>query len=241
MQSVQLVKVNNVKIMAKFDELDKVAKEHGVGGGSDYLRIKEEGIYPVRIVSEYEVIQKFGYSGGRRWVMNLGKDSGVYYPGVTDEKDDDVRNNTEFIMHVIVRGEGDDPDEIKLLFANWTTVSGIRDLAKDPEYAFDEETGLPPYDIKIKKEINGPATNPSSHEYSVLPARENTPLTGDEKEDIAQLTPIKEVVEKMKERELEKIKAGEYEDIGVKFVGEEGVEEAQAASDEFDQITADEE
>lgn len=191
--------------MAKFNELDKVAKEHHIGGDSNILRIRDEGTWTLRIVSEYEVLQKFGYMAGKRWVINLGKDSGVVYP-------ETEKTNNEFWMYVIDRN---DDNKVKLFVANWTIVSGIRDLAEDADYAFDEKTGLPTYDIKVTKKLDGPASNPSSHKYSVLPGKGDTPLTEDEMGDIMELTPVEGVLQKMKDKELDRIKAGEHQDIGV--------------------------
>jgi hypothetical protein len=220
--------------MANFENLDKVAKENDIGGSSDFLRIKEEGLYRLRIISEYEFLGSFFYPAEYQGVINLGQDKGVFYPGVSDNSENiKVNKSNQFFMHVILRGEEDEEDKIKLFAANWTIMEGIRDLAKDSEYAFDEETGLPTYDIKVRKTIDGPASNPSSHNYGVMPSREDTPLTSDEKEMLANLKPIEEIVQNMKDKEMEHIKNGEYTDIGVKFVSKDGMKDLDEAEDTF--------
>ena len=212
--------------MAGFNELDKVAKEHGVGQGSgDFMKL-EEGDNKVRIVSEYEVLSKY-WLGGRS-VINVGDDKGVEYPK-KDGKGNDVRSSAKFLMYVIDRADG----KIKMLESNWTIVSGIRDLSVDEDYAFDEESGLPGYDLKIKKTKTGP--NPTDVEYNVLPSPTKTPLTDDEKADVEALTPMSTVVDRFKKKEMERIQAGEFEQYGVKFTGEKkyaGDEEKPA--DEID-------
>ncbi len=59
-------------------------------------------------------------------------------------------------------------------------VKAIQALAFDPEYAFDDATGLPPYDIIVTKTKTGNLA--TDVEYTVTAGRTNRPLTDREKE-----------------------------------------------------------
>lgn len=92
----------------------------------------------------------------------------------------------------------------------WTIVKAISDLENDKEYTFDKETGLPNYDITIKKTIKGDGSRASDFNYSVIPSRKDTPLTKEEKEEISKLTPIADIVMEIKEKALRN-----YEEMGM--------------------------
>ena len=79
-----------------------------------------------------------------------------------------------YVCNVIDRADG----KIKLFDLRSTIYSQIVDYATNPDYgnpAGDDDG----YDITIKKEKTGPL--PQNVKYSCLPARNNSPLTVDEK------------------------------------------------------------
>lgn len=80
-----------------------------------------------------------------------------------------------YVCNVIDRGD----NKIKLLDLRATIYSQIVDYATNPDYGnpSDPESG---YDITIKKEKTGPL--PQNVKYTVIPARNNSSLTSEEKE-----------------------------------------------------------
>lgn len=193
--------------MPTFDELEKSTKEAGMKQSSGFLKLKDPGTLVLRVISPYEIVRKKGYSGGKRWVTYVGDDKGVTYPPTDNEI-------FEFLMYVFDKED----NRIKLFSANWTIAKGIRSLSEDPDYAFGKN-GLPGYDIKITKKLEGPASKPSSHKYYVLPGKDDTELPQEVRDELNEKQPIEAVVEGMKNKEMEKIKMGEYSDIGIEFAG----------------------
>lgn len=95
-----------------------------------------------------------------------------------DDMEDGVYNERPsfaYVSNVIDRLDG----KVKLLDLKATIFKQLVDYAKDPEYGSpsDPVTG---YDITIKKESTGPL--PMNVKYSVMPSRNSTPLTEEEKE-----------------------------------------------------------
>lgn len=184
----------------KFNELNSVAEQHGIGGGGkDGWLTLEEGDNKVRIVSEYEVL-------GKHWAMKkatvcVGKDAGCVFCKPSNENEKGEKPNVKFLMHVIDRRDG----ELRIAEVGWTVVKAIADLQQDSEYGFED---LPPYDINIKKTVKG--TQPSDTEYTVIAGRSNTELTAEEQAQIAKLTPIKEVADRIRAKTLK-----EYQDMGL--------------------------
>jgi hypothetical protein len=80
-----------------------------------------------------------------------------------------------YVCNVIDRSDG----QIKLFDLRATIYSQIVDYATNPDYGnpADAANG---YDITIKKEKTGPL--PQNVKYSIIPARNNAPLTDAEKE-----------------------------------------------------------
>ena len=80
-----------------------------------------------------------------------------------------------YVCNVIDRADG----QIKLFDLRATIYSQIVDYATNPDYGnpADPANG---YDITVKKEKTGPL--PQNVKYSIIPARNNAPLTDAEKE-----------------------------------------------------------
>lgn len=88
-------------------------------------------------------------------------------------------------------------NKIKLVWFPYTVVQAIGAYEKDPEYAFSE---LPmPYDINVVKVKTGPEV--TNVKYSVVAARQNSPLTDSEKEEFLKMKPLAQVREEFKARE----------------------------------------
>lgn len=91
--------------------------------------------------------------------------------------------NFKWFTRVLDRTDG----HIKIYFMPNVIFKLIRDLQESDDYGFDD---VPlPYDITI----NAIHAGTKEVEYSVVPARKNTPLTGDELNAIDALKPLKEV------------------------------------------------
>ena len=93
-----------------------------------------------------------------------------------------------FMGYVIDRTDG----RIKQLTVGPQIFGAIGELSLSSEYGFD---GLPPYDVIIKKTGDGIDT-----EYTVIPARQNTELTSEEKAQLETSRPIIEIVENMQKK-----------------------------------------
>lgn len=104
-----------------------------------------------------------------------------------DSKDDPIKEISEealggqelkpqfaFVCNAIDRGDG----KIKIFDLKSTIFRQIVDIAKNPDYGnpADDKDG---FDITITKEKTGPL--PQNVKYTVMPGRNNTPLTEEEK------------------------------------------------------------
>lgn len=95
----------------------------------------------------------------------------------------DGKPNFKWLCYVLDRRDG----EVKAHFMPHTIYKSIEALQLDPEYTFDD---VPmPYDVNIK--AKGAGTK--EVEYTMLPARRATPLTGEEQEKLEAVKPLEEV------------------------------------------------
>lgn len=90
-----------------------------------------------------------------------------------------------FMCYVIDRTDG----QIKPFTTGASVFKQMGEHSVSSEYGF---TDLPPYDVIIKKTGEGLDT-----EYLVTPARQDTPLTDEEKKNISELKPISEIIDAM--------------------------------------------
>jgi len=191
----------------KFDELQQVAETYNIGkGGKDGWLTLETGDNKVRIVSEYEVLAK--HWSGKKAVICVGKEHGCILCK-TAEGEKPNKPVAKFLLWVIDRKD----NKLKIAELGWTVVKAIGDLQQDEDYKFSV---LPDYDINIKKTVKGSGTQPSDTEYTVIPARENKPLTPEEIDLIKDLTSIQEVIKSFKEKALK-----EYQAMGIGSESEE--------------------
>lgn len=189
--------------MARFDDkeqLEATATEFKIGGGKSDWLVLEAGDNKVRIVSEYEHLAKHFSGKGQKPITCVGEKNGCLRcqdmkDWEKEHKDDPkkVQNphkpTVKFLFWVIDRKDG----KLKIAEVGWSVVKPINDLGTDEEYAFNLETGLPDYDINIKKTVKD--ASPSGTEYSVIASRTNKPLTLEEQAQVKELAPIKQIVE----------------------------------------------
>lgn len=141
-----------------------------------YLKLKQ-GENKIRIVSEAEVFGK--HFKNKKSTICLGKE-------ICDLCIEGDKPKPSWLMWVIDRADG----EIKMLEAGYQIISQVQKMAQSSEYGFE---GLPSYDIIIQKEGEGLDT-----EYIATPARKDSDLTEEEKEDISALKSPSEIVEEKK-------------------------------------------
>jgi len=177
--------------MAKgFNDLNDVAKEYGIGGKKGGWYEAQEGENRIRVVSGFEVLAKYWANG-----KMLGIASSKVPPPMTTDKETGepvpMKPSVKFLMYVIDRKDG----KVKVAEFGWSIVDAMRKLSQNEEYGFE---GLPPYDMILTKTVKNGGKNISDTSYQVLPARANSTLTDEEMGEIAGLTPIEEVVKRIK-------------------------------------------
>ncbi len=102
--------------------------------------------------------------------------------------------NFKWLCYLIDRRDG----KVKPFFMPHTIYKTIEALQDNPDYTF---TDVPmPYDVSIS--AKGAGTK--EVEYSLIPARRESPLTEAELEDFAQQKPLSELQTKLKERDAER-------------------------------------
>jgi hypothetical protein len=109
----------------------------------------------------------------------------------------DGKKNFKWLCYVLDRVDG----EIKPFFMPHKIYKAIEALQLNPDYAFDE---VPmPYDLTV----NAKGAGTMDVEYSLIPARKETPLTSAESEEWHKQKPVKELQAAIREKQ-EKDKAG---------------------------------
>lgn len=93
------------------------------------------------------------------------------------------RPNFKWLCYVLDRRDG----KVKLHFMPHKIYKAIEALQSNPDYEFGE---VPmPYDLTI----HAKAAGTKEVEYSLIPARKETPLTDDEESDLDQQKPLEEL------------------------------------------------
>jgi hypothetical protein len=97
--------------------------------------------------------------------------------------------NTKGWAWCIIRGS----EELKIVKFPYSIIKKVQELMVNDEYQFD---GFPmPYDLTIKATGEG-----LERRYEVTASRKNTEVTEDEKALLDKKTPIKDILQKMKEK-----------------------------------------
>jgi hypothetical protein len=101
------------------------------------------------------------------------------------------KKSFKWLCYVLDRRDG----KVKAHFMPHTVYKAIEALQVNPDYAFEE---VPmPYDLTVH--AKGAGTK--EVEYSLIPARRETPLTEDEADDLHKQKPIKELQAAIKEKQ----------------------------------------
>jgi hypothetical protein len=107
------------------------------------------------------------------------------------------KKSFKWLCYVLDRRDG----KIKAHFMSHTVYKAIEALQTNPDYAFEE---VPmPYDLTV----NAKGAGTMDVEYSLIPARKETPLTSAESEEWHKQKPVKELQAAIREKQ-EKDKAG---------------------------------
>lgn len=102
----------------------------------------------------------------------------------------DGKKNFKWLCYVLDRRDGD----IKAFFMAHRVYKAIEALQTNPDYAFSE---VPmPYDVTIHAKRAGT----KDVEYSLIPARRETPLTDDELDKMDAVKPLDELRQAIKEK-----------------------------------------
>lgn len=161
--------------MAKWNDPNLIPPS---GGG--YFKLKQ-GENKIRIVSEAEVFGK--HFVNKRSSVCMGKEDCPYCI-------DGDKSKPSWLMWIIDRTD----NQIKMFEAGYQIIKQIQKMAQGTEYGFD---ALPAYDMYIQKEGESLET-----EYTVTPARKDSPLTEEEKENITTLKSPSKIVEDKKKGAL---------------------------------------
>jgi hypothetical protein len=101
------------------------------------------------------------------------------------------KKNFKWLCYVLDRRDG----KIKVHFMPHKVYKAVEALQLDPDYAFSE---VPlPFDINVSAKQAGTV----DVEYTVLPARKNTPLTEDEERELYKQKPLDEVQQALKDKQ----------------------------------------
>lgn len=165
----------------KYD-FNELASKYEQGDRDSYYKF-EEGANRFRVLSDSPALRehfKFG--------VCIGSTKGCPQCKVDD-------GSVKFMTWILDYRD----NTIKTLKMPWTILNAIGGLQKDPDYAFDE---VPmPYDITV----NAKNAGKKEVDYTVLPARNNTPIDQAILDEFAKKTPIETIIEKMKEKQAKKL------------------------------------
>lgn len=172
--------------MPSFEEqFSSDTKEHGIGQDKAAWYKAKDGENKIRILSTPEFNQsRYNYGtvyDGAEWAKkeNLGKNESL---------------TNRWLTWIIDRAD----EKMKLYNMPYSISKELVSLKTNAEYAFDD---FPmPYDITIK--VKGAGTK--EVEYSVLPARKETPVTEEENARLAEQSLPSDIIASMKEKSRQK-------------------------------------
>lgn len=103
------------------------------------------------------------------------------------------KRRVQYMANAIIRAD----QTVQFVKFPGTPVQQLLDIKKDPEWAggFDEATGLPLFDINVKKTKTG--SDDKDVEYSLVPSPNRVALTPEEEEKRGLIKPAAEVIQKM--------------------------------------------
>lgn len=189
--------------MAFKDEFDKTQEEMG---SSDFFKFQKDGDYRFRIMGE--PVKK---------VSRFGTGYGICYAGAVYCQKASIDADYEKAKAAAI-AEGKDPEKVKRsnLSFKWlmwainrttgklvileltnTVVKKLRNYMDSDEYGF--KAWPMPYDITVSVVNAGT----KEAEYDMVAARKDSPITPEETEAFEKLTPIDQIVERMKAKKRE--------------------------------------
>lgn len=183
--------------------LEETEKKYNIGGDDKYKF--EEGENRIRVLSPGEPTASH-FQNKKFLGTCYGVEKGCPFH-IGQYKD--TLSRVKFLMYIIDRKD----NQIKLANMPYIIIKAIGALQENQDYAFDE---IPmPYDITI----NAKGAGKIEVEYTVIPSPKLIPLTQEEQNELLKLKSVKEIVERMKEKQKEKI------DNDPQFAGESEVQE----------------
>lgn len=112
------------------------------------------------------------------------------------------RKNFKWLCYVLDRRDG----KVKVHFMPHKIYKAIEALQQNPDYTFQE---VPmPYDVTVMAKHAGT----KEVEYTVMPARKETPLTADEEADLAKQKPLADVQTAIFEKAAKKLPDAPHHD-----------------------------
>lgn len=178
--------------MASFDDLEKIEKEHNIGGDEWYRPRKlEPGTYAFKVLSDFEVKAEYWSPKDNRAYIQVGIDKN---PAEKDIPEDDKR--IAYLLYILDRRD----NKIKLAEIGHRIMKDIGGLKKTPGYEFDR---IPPYDILLKKEKTGSAAK--DVKYTVIPGRDGVALTPEQEKILASKETPASIISKMKEKRIKEL------------------------------------
>lgn len=190
------------------EEYDEHQRSSGSG---DFFKFKKDGDYVFRILTEpVKKVSRYGY--------------GICYEGAPYCQKAQIDQDWQALQQKAVAA-GKNPKDVKRpgVSVKWMSWAILREKVNNAvensyvifempgkiatpirEYMDSEDYGFKewpmPYDITIKVKDAGQ----TSVEYTVLPARKNTPLTDEEQEAMAKLMSIQSIKERIQAKQKEK-------------------------------------
>lgn len=165
----------------RFNNCDEVKKKYNVGGNWMTL---VEGENKIRIVSEFIDYGEHWDEEKQRSIVCVGKENCIYCQN-------GEKPTVKFLGWVIDR---DDENKVKTIRIGYKIFEELGAIAKNKDYQFDV---LPPFDVTITKEGQKLKTK-----YKVIADRKDSKLTAKEIEETKDLKDLQEVIDAMKEKEL---------------------------------------
>ena len=106
-----------------------------------------------------------------------------------------VKPSIKKLMYVYVVSQGKDAvGKVMMMFAPYTVVKALQDLATDPEWSF--EAFPMPYDVTIKYDKDAAPVNM----YKVIGSPARTEIAGDVMEQLNAMPKLADIMEKMKSK-----------------------------------------
>lgn len=195
--------------MAFRDEVDTAGKE--MGGGGDWYKFKE-GDNRMRILSEPIIkVSRFGFGicyEGAPYCQKATLDreleeakAKAKAEGKDASKATIKLPGKKWCAWAVLRGK-DSEDYFGIVELPYGVSKSLRELMDSDEAGFK---GWPmPYDINIKAKGAGTL----SVEYQLIPKRENTDVTEAELEELAKCTPVSQILDRMKDKQRQKVEGG---------------------------------